>query len=71
MVKCFWLDRADEKVEFRVGDSGKATVQFSDAVKTLTTHCKRGHERTPTNCRVDKHGNRHCRVCEKERRNAN
>ena len=31
------------------------------------THCLRGHEYTPENTRVDKHGKRYCRTCHRER----
>lgn len=31
--------------------------------KVPPTHCKRGHEFTESNTRVDKHGNRVCRAC--------
>jgi hypothetical protein len=31
--------------------------------KSRLTHCKHGHEFTPENTRVDKHGHRRCRAC--------
>lgn len=31
------------------------------------THCPRGHEYTPENTRVAKHGGRNCRTCENDR----
>ena len=34
--------------------------------KALLTHCKHGHEFTPENTRVDKHGHRRCRTCSAE-----
>lgn len=47
-----------------------------DRDRKLKTHCKRGHEYTPENTRINKRGNRHCIVCEKiiyqeKKRNAN
>jgi HNH endonuclease len=30
------------------------------------THCKHGHEFTPENTWVDKHGTRHCRTCRRD-----
>jgi hypothetical protein len=32
-----------------------------------TTHCKRGHERTEKNTRIENSGARQCRICQNER----
>lgn len=32
--------------------------------KSRLTHCKHGHEFTPENTRVDKHGHRRCKKCQ-------
>lgn len=34
------------------------------------TQCKHGHEYTPENTRVDRHGTRLCRTCDRERQRA-
>lgn len=38
---------------------------YSGSCKKNATHCKVGHELTPENGRVGRHGYKTCRICEK------
>lgn len=44
-----------------------ARGNWPSAVNKRLTHCKRGHEFTPENTRISKHGSRQCRACARER----
>lgn len=46
-------------------DRSKA-VAAAAAVRRARTHCKRGHEFTPTNTAINKYGHRACRQCKRE-----
>lgn len=55
------LEAVTNRENLRRGDVAWATVHREGT-------CKRGHERTAENARVNKDGSIHCRVCERERK---
>lgn len=49
-------------------DHTKAVTHFDNCTRQSSwwskrTHCVQGHEFTPENTRLDRHGTRHCRTC--------
>lgn len=54
------LELLTRKAHLRLGRSFAAK-------NAAMTHCKRGHEFTPSNTRVNKSGSRCCRTCERNR----
>jgi len=57
----------DHTYEGDHSDNAKDTVKNSTHYQTKKTHCPKGHEYTQRNTRIEIHGGRRCKKCDRER----